>query len=184
VRHNPRFYLREFAPVEQMPSSTDKILEPLLILTVFSVITFALFWLVRTFLDHKRWTRVAATQADVHNKILDRFGTSAELLEYVKSPAGSKFLESAPIQVRSEPAAPSTPMTRVLWSVQAGVIVCAGAVGMLIVSSRIGPTAQGLFVLGMIALCIGAGFIASAAVTLLLSRRLGLWQPAETASES
>ena len=35
---------------------------------------------------------------------------------------------------------------------------------------------QGLFALGAIALCVGAGFIASAAVSLKLSRRLGLWE--------
>jgi hypothetical protein len=37
-----------------------------------------------------------------------------------------------------------------------------------------------MFSLGMIAFCMGAGFVASAAVSVLVSRRLGVWQPQES----
>jgi hypothetical protein len=49
--------------------------------------------------------------------------------------------------------------------------------GMLLLSAVFEKdSSQGLFALGAIALCVGVGFIASAAVSLKLSRRLGLWE--------
>ena len=121
-----------------------------------------------------RWRQLSRTQSEVHNKILDRFGTSSELLEYVRSPAGTKFLESAPIPVRAEEQPrPSAPQSRVMLSIQVGVVVTAAAVGMLLVSLRLDEGADGLFALGAIGFCLGAGFIASALISLFLSRRLG-----------
>lgn len=171
VRRNPRFFLGEFVDRE---SNVDKILEPIMIIGVFALIAFALAWFVRTIIEQKRWSRLSRIQTEVHNKILDRFGTSAELLEYVRSPAGTKFLESAPIPLHAEQPTPNTPLARVMWSIQIGVIVAAGAIGMLIVSFRLEKEASaGLFALGAIGLCVGAGFVASALVSIYLSRRLG-----------
>ncbi len=93
------------------------------------------------------------------------------------SPAGSRFLESAPIPLRAEQGMSSGPVVRAMWSIQIGVVVAAGALGLILVSGRFDrETAQGFFGLGVIALCIGGGFIASAVISILLSRRLGLWQ--------
>ena len=42
-----------------------------------------------------------------------------------------------------------------------------------------------MFALGMIGVSIGVGFIASAVVSMVLSRRLGLWQgPVERADDT
>jgi hypothetical protein len=41
----------------------------------------------------------------------------------------------------------------------------------------IDEVAQPLFAVGMIALAVGVGFVASAGASLLLSRRLGLFEP-------
>ena len=190
VRHNPNFYLAEFQRPAEYTSVFPAMLEGVTIFAVFALIAFALAWLVRTIIEQRRWNRLSKTQSEVHNKILDRFSTSAELLDYIRTPAGSKFLESAPIPLHSE-AAPrppqNAPLSRVMWSVQIGVILAAASIGMLLVSARFEKeTAQELFALGMIGASIGAGFIASAAVSLFLSRRLGLWQApdAERADES
>ena len=173
----PSFYLAQYGG--RTNYNGPDVVEPLVTLFAFVLITFALGWIVRTIIEQKRWNRLTRTQTEVHNKILDRFGTSAELLEYVKSAAGTKFLESAPIPLRPEPpATQNVPMTRVIWSVQAGVIVVALGLGLLLVSLRYTESGD-LFALGAIALCVGLGFIGSAAVTLVLSRRLGLWQSPE-----
>lgn len=185
VRVQPSFYLAEFRHLTRRETPLDEILEPLTILSTMTLIAFALSWLVRTVIEQRRWSRLSRTQSEVHTKILDRFGTSAELLDYMKTPAGSKFLESAPIPLHADGAPQNAPMTRVLWSIQIGVVVAAGAVGMLLVSLRYpGESGQGLFALGAIALCVGLGFIVSAAVTIFLSRRLGLWSPAAVADET
>ena len=69
-------------------------------------------------------------------------------------------------------------MARVLWSIQLGLVVGAGALGMLLVSSRVErDVAEGFFALGTVGLCVGAGFVLSAIASLVLARRLGLWEP-------
>ena len=175
VRRNPRFYLAEF-PVSD-GGNFGRVMEPMLIFSTFAIIAFAISWLIRTLIEHRRWSRLARTQSEVHGKILERFGTSEALLEYMRTPAGTKFLESAPIPVRVDQPAQGGTIGRALASIQLGVIVVAGALGMLFVSGRFDTeTEHGFYALGVIGLCIGGGFIAAAAVSLFLSRRLGLWQ--------
>ena len=41
-------------------------------------------------------------QYQVHNKLLDRFTSNEDLLAYVQTPAGRRFLESAPIPLQDE----------------------------------------------------------------------------------
>jgi hypothetical protein len=179
IRRNPRFYLGEIPmPSRASESVLDDIIESLAAVFGITLSVAAFAWLVRTIIDQRRWSRLSRTQTEVHNKILDRFGSSEELLQYIKSPAGEKFLESAPIPLHAEPAVQSSPFGRVIWSIQIGVIVAAAALGLLLVSIRhSNETGQGLFALGAIGLCIGLGFIGSAAVSMFLSRRLGLWKP-------
>jgi uncharacterized membrane protein len=75
-------------------------------------------------------------------------------------------------------------LSRILWSVQVGVVLGAGALGLLFVSNRvIDEVAQPLFAIGVLALAIGAGFVVSAGASFLLSRRLGLFEPPVTPRE-
>lgn len=182
INRNPRFYLAELPMPGRNNSMLDEIVEMLAVLSGFALATFALLWLVRTIIEQRRWNRLTRTQNEVHNKILDRFGKSEEVLAYIQSPAGTKFLESAPIPLQPERPAQSAPFTRVFWSVQLGVVIAIAALGMLLVSFRFeGESASGMFALGAIALSIGVGFIASAYVSIVMSRRLGLLQgPAES----
>jgi hypothetical protein len=175
VRRNPRFFLEQFEP-HNRPGVLQDVMQGLMILSVLSLIAFVMTWLIRTIVDQKRWNHLSRTQSDVHNKILDRFSSSDELLAYVKSPAGAKFLESAPIPLHAEQATQNAPVARILWSIQLGVVVMAAALGLLVVSGRFdAESSRALFAMGVIALCVGGGFIVSAIVSLVLSRRLGLW---------
>ena len=179
VRRNPRFFLRGYGLPEPASNNTvvDEIFEMVTVSATFVLIAFALGWLVRTIVEQKRWNRLARTQTEVHNKILDRFGSSEELLQYIRTPAGSKFLEAAPIPLRAERPTQHAPLTRIIWSIQLGVVVGAASLGMILVSLRLDPEASvALFSMGVIAFCIGAGFIGSAYASMLLSRRLGIWQ--------
>jgi hypothetical protein len=175
MRRSPRFFLSQL-PRED--GSVD-VLEPFLVFAAFAGFLLAMAWLVRTSIDQLRWSRVSRTQSDVHNKILERFGTSEALLEYMRSPAGSRFLESAPIRLHGDPPpAAATPASRALTSIQVGLVLAAGAVGALVVAGRFEhETAQGFFALGVIGLSVGIGFVLSAVASIVLSRRLGIWQP-------
>ncbi len=91
-------------------------------------------WLIRTMLDYRRWNRLTKVQTDVHTKLLDRFAGNDELLAYIKSPAGSRFLESSPITLDAGPRSVGAPLGRILWSVQAGLVSIAGGIGMAVVA--------------------------------------------------
>lgn len=175
VRHNSRFYLANYEDRPVQLSVFEQVIQPIVIMAGISLFLFAFAWVIRTYIEQKRWSRMAKTQTEVHNKILDRFGTTGELLEYIRTSAGTKFLESAPIPLHEAPRAPQMPFVRVIRTVQIGVTVAAGALGVLITSTRFSSEEGApLFALGMIALFIGLGFIASAAVSIILSKRLGL----------
>lgn len=175
IRMNPHYYAQELPnpTAFRHRSGLQDAVEAVGIGFILSLVAFILTWLVRTLIDQRRWSRLSRTQAEVHNKILDRFGSTEELIAYIKSPAGSKFLESAPIPLHVEAGA-RAPMPRVLWSIQIGLIVAAAGLGMLLVSGRFDhDTAQGFYAMGTIAACVGGGFILSAIVSMLLARRLG-----------
>ena len=180
ILKNPRFYLAQFDSPAQDGSVLEAIFTGLAVFGGVGLTVVALGWLIRTLIEQKRWKQLSRTQSDVHNKILDRFNTTEQLLEYIRTPAGTKFLESAPIPLHVERPASrktSTLAARIMWSVQIGVVTAIVGLGMLLLSAVFDKdSSHGLFALGAIALCVGAGFIASAIVSLKLSRRLGLWE--------
>lgn len=172
VAQHPNTYLEATDFRER--SAFGDVLENMIVFGIFIFIAAVLAWLVRTIIEQKRWSRLSQQQAEVHNKILDRFGNTEELMQYIKSPAGGKFLESAPIPLHTETRVPrNTPMARVMWSIQLGIIVAAGAFGLVLVSFRFDrETAADLFAMGTIGFCIGGGFIVSALISLFMSRKL------------
>ena len=98
-------------------------------------------------------------------------------MAYVQTPSGQRFLESGPSPTQEEPRAVAAPILRILWSLQAGIVLAMGGLGMLIVSTRVPEDATDFFMgMGVLAVALGAGFIVSAGVAYLLSRKLGLFE--------
>jgi hypothetical protein len=121
-------------------------------------------------------------QTDAHTKLLDRFTANEDLLAYIQSPAGAKFLESSPIALDAAPRSVGAPLGRILWSVQGGVVLVAGGIGLEVVSGRVTDSAsQPLQALGVLAIALGLGFVISAIISFVISRRLGLIEPASSA---
>lgn len=188
IAHSPAFYLDNIYLGEEprIESSSERVwrstMEGLSIFAVLALVTGVLTWLVRTMIEHRRWSRISKVQADVHNKLMDRFTANEDLLAYIQTPAGKRFLESAPITLDSSPRAVSAPVSRILWSVQVGLVLAAAGFGLEYVSGSIDKTvSQPLFAMGVLAISIGIGFVLSAIVSYVLSRRLGLWETAATA---
>jgi len=184
VAHSPAYFLENvWIPGDPTPETNStrmwgRVMESL---SIFAVMVFfgGLFaWLIRTAIDHRRWSRVSRMQAEVHNKLLDRFAANEDLLAYVKTTAGRRFLEAAPIPLEG-PRAVGAPMNRVLWSTHAGVVLTAAGLGLTYISnwSVDKDVSQPLAAIGVLAIAIGLGFIVSAALSFILSRKLGLWQP-------
>jgi hypothetical protein len=137
-------------------------------------LTFA--WLARLLVDHRRWQRAMRLQTDVHAKLLDRLTSNAELLTYIQSPAGQNFLQSAPVSIDAAPRpAAGAPIGRILWSVQAGVVLAVVGLGLRFARGEVIEELTGpLNLVAVLAISLGVGFALSAAVAYLMSARLGL----------
>lgn len=145
---------------------------------IVAAITIALFAVIRYVVEYRRWAKISKVNAEVHNKILDRFGSNEELLAYIDSPAGRRFLEATPIAATAVPAKNvGAPFGRILLSVQVGVILLALGLGFLVISwdaiEEVRPILTSLAVLGF---ALGVGSIGSGVASYMISRRLGLLQ--------
>ena len=187
IARNPAFYLdfvrqsydytRPTDPRSRALDIWNTTIESISVFLVVVFIASMIAWLVKTVLAHRRWLRASRVQTEMHNKLLDRFAGTNELLAYVQSPAGRRFLEAAPIPVDASADRPvSAPLSRILWSVQAGIVLVIGGFGLQFVSANvIEEVAQGLWTLGVLATAFGLGFIAAGAFSFVMSRRLGLF---------
>ena len=181
VARNPSFYIRSNVferpntPEEHGTRLMEEVLTGLAVFTGFGMAIGLLTWLIRTVLDYRRWNRLTKVQTDVHTKLVDRFTANEELLAYIQSPAGSKFLESAPIMLDAGPRTMGAPLGRILWSGQAGLVLAALGIGLQVVADRVsGDVAEPLRVLGVLGISLGLGFVISAIISFVISRRLGL----------
>jgi hypothetical protein len=67
------------------------------------------------------------------------------------------------------------PLGRILWSGQAGLVLAALGIGLQMVAERVsGEVGEPLRVLGVLGISLGLGFVISAIISFVISRRLGL----------
>ena len=142
------------------------------------MVTGALIWIIRTIIEQRRWHRASKVHTEVHNKLLDRFTANEDLLAYMQTAAGRGFLESAPLSLDAPARPMGAPLSRILL-VRAGRRRAGRRRPRAALRSNrvIEEVAQPLFVIGVLALTVGAGFVVSAGASFLLSRRLGLFDP-------
>ena len=195
VAHNPSYYLDGLAGemnggrggrfnVSESRGSRvmdmwERLLTNLEIFAGFGIAIGLLTWLIRTFLDYRRWNRLSKVQAEVHTKLMERFGTNEELMAYIGTPAGSRFLQSAPISLDTGARSMGAPLSRIMWSLQAGLVLAAAGCGLMLASGRVGEDAYlPLEIMGILSVALGVGFAVSAGVSFVLSHRMGLIEPA------
>jgi hypothetical protein len=151
----------------------------------FGSLLAVLTWLVRAVIQHRRWTKASQVQADVHSKLMDRMTSNDELLAYIQSPAGRKFLEAAPIQPEAESPAYGAPVGPIIWSMMAGIVLSTVGAGFRVAGSSIGDEVQkGFNAIGVIVLALGLGFILASTMAYLVSSRLGLFPSRRVATDS
>lgn len=142
---------------------------------VFLCMLSALLWLTHVLLENRRWNRIFKLQTDVHGRLIERFGTSQEVLTYMSTDAGKRFLEATPIAVGFERQAPvPSPVARVLTPLQIGIVMSLLGAGLISLRHNIPDGGIALLVLGTVVLMPGLGFIISAGITWVLARHLGL----------
>jgi hypothetical protein len=191
VARNPSYFIHVEERVQQPPDHFQRaadlwkdIFAGMAVLTGFGIAITMVTWVIRKLIDYRKWKQLTKIQTDVHTKILDRLTANEDLIAYMQSPAGAKFLESAPITLDS--SAPRTvvsaPITRILWSGQAGLVLLALGIGFEYVSGHVSDYAEEPFrILGVIGIALGIGFALSAVASYGLSHRLGLIEPPQPA---
>lgn len=136
-----------------------------IVMTIFGVFGFVA-WTITT---NIRRSKTAHTVAELHARLLDKFSACQEVLGYLESEAGRKFLESAS---GGQTAASS----RILGAIQAGSIFALAGLAALLVRSAVpySDSQEFLSVVGSFAIAIGLGFLVSAAISYRLCRSWGL----------
>jgi hypothetical protein len=184
VPRNPSFFIgqgRIGEPENQRTRAYDLaegVLGGLAALTVFGTVVGFITWLSRSLLNYRYWLRASKVQTDAHMKLVDRLTSNEDLLAYMQSPAGQRYLTSAPVSIDLTQRSVGAPVGRILWSVQVGVIMALAGVGLWIAKGTvIEEAAQVLQVIAILAIAVGLGFVLSAFVSYLLSQRLGLLDP-------
>jgi hypothetical protein len=195
VARNPEFYLfTRVNPEDRSPDqaleravwpdlvqpqrdswSASDVLQPITIMVAFACFLAALVWLVRQFLENRRWGRIFKLQSEVHGRLIDKFSSNQELAGYMETEAGKRFLEAAPIPVsfEQEQRMPNA-IARVLTPLQIGIVLVLLGIGFFMLRNVRTEMHEAMLVLGTIALMPGLGFIISAGITWVLAGRLGL----------
>ena len=127
---------------------------------VASIGTFAMISFIVWTLSRTR-ARVAQLRADFHTKMLDKFGSATEFVEFAKTPEGQKLLEGASMERPADAA-------RLLLSIRRGILLtCLGAafLGMTLAGGL--DSEPGYFIAWTL-LALGIGYLVSA----IVSRRL------------
>jgi hypothetical protein len=167
------------------PSPGERIMDALVPFLVFVGVVLALLWLTRQFLENRRWSRIFKLQTEVHAKLIDKFGSNQELLTYMDTEAGKRFLEAAPIPVGFEPEqrVPNA-VAKVLTPLQIGVVLTLLGIGMLAIRNNLGTDmVSPMLLMGTVVLMPGIGFMISAGITWVLAGKLGL-MPGHSAAAS
>jgi hypothetical protein len=195
VVRNPDFYLfthadsrdgsrdealeRAIWPQYQQPRrdgwNANDIFPPIAGMLAFACFLGAVVWLIRQFLENRRWSRIFKLQSEVHGRLIDKFSSTQELASYMGTEAGRRFLEAAPIPVGFEPEqrVPNA-IARVLTPLQVGIVLVLLGIGFFMLRNIRPEAHQPMLILGTITLMPGLGFIISAGITWVLAGRLGL----------
>jgi hypothetical protein len=185
IGHNPGYFFAEYeanwgdqrfrmTPQDRSIEMWRNAIESFSIGLIIMAIAGAVLWLIKTLIDQRRWSRLSKIQMEVHSKLMDRFSNNEDLLAYIQTPSGKRFLESAPIPLDS-PRAINAPLGRILWSAQAGAVATVLGMGVISVSrytlEEVGSPLAGF---GVVIMSLGLGFIVSAVLAYILTRRFGL----------
>ena len=180
IARNPSFFLGSFTFQDRYPQAAsielfEGILFGLGLGSVFVMMAGVFVWLVRTAIEHRRWLRLSRVQVEVHSKLLERLQSNEDVLAYMQTPAGRRFLEAAPITLEGEARPGGVPASRIILSLQAGVVLVALGIGLRAVEwNMVQEVAEGFRVIGIIAISLGLGFAGSAVLAYLISAKLGL----------
>ena len=187
VAHNPTFFFggalggpQQYTNLQgRTANAIESVFIGLEFMLGFMAAVAALAWLIRGGIDYRRWLRATKVQVDAHTKIVDRLASNEDLLAYMNSAAGQRFLTAVPATAATVVDAAAmpvgAPINRILWSVQAGVVLTVAGAGLFLAKNGvIDEAAQAMQVLAILIMALGVGFVLSALASWALSRQFGL----------
>jgi hypothetical protein len=127
-------------------------------------------WVIYLAADTAKRQRRLKAQVELHTRLLDKFSSANEVVEFLQTPTGAQFVDGISSD-REEPA------NGILRSTHRGIILVIVATGCLFLNwyyrdSRDNP----LLVIGVILMCLGVGFLVSAGISHRLTKALRLGQ--------
>lgn len=149
---------------------------------VFLGLLGALLWLIRIFLENRRWSRIFAQQGEAQNKLLDKFAGSQELLTYLQSEPGKRLWEPGVAVTSGATAFPNATAVPAVAPFQFGIVFVMLGLGFLRLASQGIADVAPLTIFGILGLMLGVGLILSAVASWLVAKHFGLFpaKPART----
>ena len=142
--------------------------ETMSVIIVLPTLFVATAWAFKTMLNYFHNKQLVKLHYSLQDKVLDKLGTSPEAIEYLHSDAGEKMFALA-TKERANPYA------RILSALQAGAVIGLLGVGFLVIPSLVPHQGSDAFtVIGVLALCLGLGFVSSSAAAFMFSKKWGL----------
>jgi hypothetical protein len=161
-------------PRDARAGGFDRVMNNVAPMIVMIVLLLALAWIIRTLVESRRWTKVFTLQSEVHGKLIDRFATNQELLGYMETDAGRRFLEAAPIVTQPDSRRMPNLVARMVATLQIGLVLMLLGAGLIVLRGSVGDAGTTMLVLGVVAFMPGLGLTMSAAILWLLGKRLNL----------
>jgi hypothetical protein len=175
VKADPRAFIspREWR-YQDTRSDIDMFLGYIVPFAVFFCILLAVIWVARTLIESRRWNRSFKMHEDLHTKLMEKFASGQDFRAYLESDAGRRLLEWTPPEPETSHRLPIT-LGRILWSLEAGVVLFLVGMGLLVLREFMEATAAPpLLVFGTLGVTLGAGFVLSALLSYGMAKRLGL----------
>ena len=189
IVHNPGFFVGtprtewnqpQYSTGRQGIQAAESVMTSMIVLTGLVSLMTLVGWSFKKLVDHRRWLRMSKIQTDAHSKVFDRLSSNEDLLAYIQSPAGQKFLESAPLPMEG-PHSIAAPIGRILFTAQLGTVITFVGFALVFANNRLASSVPDYYqaapfflTASVLAIALGVGFLASAGVAYLLSRKLGL----------
>jgi hypothetical protein len=177
VKADPRSFISpELWRFQNRRTDTEELLSWFVPFSVFVICLLAVLWVLRLVLENRRWNKSFKIHEEVHTKLIEKFASGQDLTAYMGSDAGRRLLEWTPPSIDTGSRGLPVAASRILWSIQAGLVLGLVGIGLLLIRDRIPDGVEPLLVFGTLGLTIGIGFIVSAFVSYALSKHLGLME--------
>jgi hypothetical protein len=142
--------------------------EELAMIIVMPTMFVTMAWAFKTLVNFYQQRNLTKLHYALQDKLLEKLGTSPEALEYLRSDAGERMLALA-VKERTNPYA------RILSALQAGAVISLLGIGFLVLRPMVPPEgAEAFSVIGVLALSLGLGFLASSGAAYAFSKKWGL----------